>query len=188
MLKNSYTLSEPKPVTYKELDAITTALTAGFVHLGFTDPQTPVASRPRVSIYADTSLHWQLIAQACGRLGHTFTTAYTTLGEEGLLHSLVEPDVELIYCGEGQVELVAKVVERAAKVRYVIYDGEARVDKVSSLRYHVEGWLSNPEPGRTDIKGTREPWRQDYHLHRTRTAGKVATSLGGRTWTPAHGG
>lgn len=75
------------------------------------------------------------MAQTFSRLGHVITTAYTTLGEEGLLRSLVEPDVELVFCGEDQVGMVAKVVERAGKVKWVVYDAdEARVDKVSPCR------------------------------------------------------
>jgi len=86
-------------------------------------------------------MNWQLFSQAFARLGMTITTAYTTLGEEGLLTSLDEPDVEVIFCGEGQVGMVAKVLERAEKVKWVIYDGEKRVDKVSlaiwTLIFHL---------------------------------------------------
>jgi long-chain acyl-CoA synthetase len=86
-----------------------------------------------VSIYADTSLRWQLMAQTFSRLGHVITTAYTTLGEEGLTRSLVEPDVEFVFCGEDQVGMVSRVIEGAEKVKWVIYDAdEARVDKVSN--------------------------------------------------------
>ena len=58
------------------------------------------------------------------------TTAYTTLGEEGLETSLVEPDVEVIFCGPDQVGMVARVIARAEKVKWVVYDGEARADQV----------------------------------------------------------
>jgi long-chain acyl-CoA synthetase len=121
-------------VTYSELDEQVNDIASALIHIGFTNIDSPLASRPRVSIYADTSLRWQLMAQTFSRLGHVITTAYTTLGEEGLLRSLVEPDVEFILCGEDQVEMVSKVVARAEKVKWVIYDAdESRVDKVSSL-------------------------------------------------------
>jgi long-chain acyl-CoA synthetase len=127
-------LSPPIPVTYKQLDTYCTQLTSGLVHLGLTDPSVPVASRPRVSIYADTCLNWQLMSQSFAILGHVITTAYTTLGEEGLLTSLVEPDVQLVFCGEAQLGMVRRVVERAKTVRYVVYDGEDRVDKVGPFQ------------------------------------------------------
>ena len=76
-------------------------------------------------------MNWQLMAQSFARLGHVITTAYTTLGEEGLLHSLVEPDVELCFCGNTQLELLARVIARSEKVRFVVYDGGKYVDKVS---------------------------------------------------------
>ena len=70
------------------------------------------------------------MAQTFGRLGHVITTAYTTLGEEGLLRSLVEPDVEFVFCGEEQLDMVAKVVEQATKVKWVVYDGARKEDEV----------------------------------------------------------
>ncbi|OCF41417.1 hypothetical protein I317_04808 [Kwoniella heveanensis CBS 569] len=127
-----FTLSDPVPVSYTELDESCKALTSGLVNIGFTGLATSIPSRPRVSIYADTSLHWQLMSQSFARLGHVITTAYTTLGEEGLLTSLVEPEVELCFCGEEQLGLISRVIERAGRVRYVVYDGGKRADKVSS--------------------------------------------------------
>ncbi|ORY30337.1 hypothetical protein BCR39DRAFT_148581 [Naematelia encephala] len=126
-----FTLSDPKPVTYIQLDTYCTTVCSALVALGFTDPSAPIASRPRVSIYADTCLNWQLMAQSFARLGHVITTAYTTLGEEGLLTSLVEPDVELVFCGEDQIRMIAAVVERAERVKYVVYDGGHRVDQTA---------------------------------------------------------
>lgn len=127
---DSFTLSPPKPVTYSELVSSVNKIISALIDIGFTDPSSALSSRARVSIYADTSLRWQLMAQTFSRLGHVITTAYTTLGEEGLLRSLVEPDVEFVFCGEDQVGMVAKVVERAEKVKWVVYDAdEARVDK-----------------------------------------------------------
>ncbi|RXK40953.1 hypothetical protein M231_01801 [Tremella mesenterica] len=123
-----FTLSTPKPVTYNQLDQIVTTLTSGLINLGFTNPSLPIPSRPRVSIYADTCLNWQLMAQTFARLGHTITTAYTTLGEEGLIVSLEEPEVELVFCGEGQLNLVGKVLEKVEKVKWVVYDDKETVD------------------------------------------------------------
>ncbi|ORX33945.1 hypothetical protein BD324DRAFT_637764 [Kockovaella imperatae] len=135
-----FTLSPPKPVTHRELDARISSLVSGLLSLGFTTTSTPIASRPRASIYADTCLNWQLFAQSCARLGSTITTAYTTLGEEGLLTSLVEPDVELVFCGEEQLGLVAKVIGRAERVKWVVYDASKRLDKglIDTIRSTVE--------------------------------------------------
>ena len=78
-------------------------------------------------------MNWQLLSQAFARLGMPITTAYTTLGEEGLETSLVEPDVEVVFCGPDQVGMVAKVIGRAEKVKWVVYDGEARADQVGVM-------------------------------------------------------
>ncbi|WVR05824.1 hypothetical protein IAU60_002849 [Kwoniella sp. DSM 27419] len=140
-----FNLSAPKAVSYTELDDTCTALTSGLVHIGFTDPSIPVASRPRVSIYADTSLHWQLMSQAFARLGHVITTAYTTLGQEGLVTSLVEPDVELCFCGGNQLSLIAEVIHRTERVRYVIYDGGNRADQIRKVVESRNGQITTYE-------------------------------------------
>ncbi|WVW82219.1 hypothetical protein I302_104225 [Kwoniella bestiolae CBS 10118] len=137
-----FTLSTPKPVTYTELNSTVTSLASGLINIGFTVPSQSIASRPRVSIYADTSLNWQLMSQTFARLGHVLTTAYTTLGEDGLLTSLNEPEVELCYCGEGQVELIGKVIDEAQKVRWIVYDGdEKRINQetIQRIAKVVEG-------------------------------------------------
>ncbi|WVF70822.1 hypothetical protein IAT40_005616 [Kwoniella sp. CBS 6097] len=126
-----FTLSDPVPVSYNDLNESCNAITSGLVNIGFTNPSTPIASRPRVAIHADTSLNWQLMSQSFARLGHVITTAYTTLGEEGLLTSLVEPEVEFCFCGEGQLDLVSRVIERAERVKYVVYDGGKRADQAA---------------------------------------------------------
>ena len=110
-------------MSYNEINARINACVGGILHLGFTNTQTPVAERPRASIYADTCLNWQIMSQTFARLGMTITTAYTTLGEEGLLTSLVEPDVEIVFCGAAQIDLIHKVIDRAERVKCVIYDG-----------------------------------------------------------------
>lgn len=130
MLNSSFTLSEPKALTHNQLDKLVTQITSALLHLSITSPSTPLASRPRASIYADTSLNWQLFSQAFARLGIVITTAYTTLGEEGLLTSLVEPNVEIIFCGEGQLEMVSKVIEKATRVKWVVYDTQHQVNQV----------------------------------------------------------
>lgn len=117
-------------MTHNQLDSLVEQITSALLHLNITSSQTLIADRPRASIYADTSLNWQLFSQAFARLGIVITTAYTTLGEEGLLTSLVEPDVEIVFCGEGQVEMVSKVAQRAEKVKWVVYDG-TRADQAS---------------------------------------------------------
>ena len=73
------------------------------------------------------------MAQTFARLGHVITTAYTTLGEDGLLRSLVEPDVEFVFCGEDQLDMVSTVIDKAEKVKWVVYDGARNEDEVSCL-------------------------------------------------------
>lgn len=118
-------------MTYSELGNLVNTIASALITIGFTTTFSPISTRPRVSIYADTSLQWQLMAQTFSRLGHVITTAYTTLGEEGLLRSLVEPDVEFVFCGEEQLGMVSKVVDKAEKMKWVVYDGQHTENEVS---------------------------------------------------------
>jgi long-chain acyl-CoA synthetase len=135
------------------MDQYISEISSGLIRLGVTQSSTPIASRPRASIYADTSLNWQLMSQGFARLGCPITTAYTTLGEEGLLTSLEEPEVEIIFCGENQIGLVAKVVERAERIKWVIYDGEQRVDQVRQIPARVVSMLT---------RTVTRPWCSGY--------------------------
>jgi len=157
-LTPSFTLSEPKPVSHRQLNELVKQITSALLYLGVTSSTAPIAERPRASIYADTSMNWQLLSQAFARLGMPITTAYTTLGEEGLETSLVEPDVGVVFCGPDQVSMVAKVLPRAEKVKWVVYDGEARADQVHLQLVSIV-WLADRQAALAaigDVLGTRK--------------------------------
>ena len=79
------------------------------------------------------------MSQSFARLGHTITTAYTTLGEQGLQLSWEEPEVELCFCGETQLGMVAKALGKVERVKYVVYEETNRTDQVRPLAILTEG-------------------------------------------------
>lgn len=141
----SFTLSEPKKITYAELATEVTNVSSGLRALGLgkptdgtSEPPRDEDGRDRAGIYADTSLNWQILAQSFARMGHPITTAYTTLGPEGLQHSLVEPSVKLLFTNSGLLSTLAQVIEEAKSVKWVVYDKEkdadqATVDKINAV-------------------------------------------------------
>lgn len=63
-------------------------------------------------------------------------TAYDTLGEVGLKHSLVQTRAKAIYCDPQLLPTLLKPLEEAKEVKYVIYnsDGDVKQDNISKLK------------------------------------------------------
>jgi long-chain acyl-CoA synthetase len=94
------------------------------------------------------------MSQTFARLGHTITTAYTTLGEEGLQLSWEEPEVELCFCGEAQLGMVARVLGKVERVKYVVYEETVRTDSVRHLSAMMESLAPSAAGSRqTALKG-----------------------------------
>lgn len=74
------------------------------------------------------------MAHACFRQGIPFCTAYETLGEEGLEHSLSEPDVIGIFTNAELLGTLAKVIGKTQTVKYVIYDGKPDDKHIQTIK------------------------------------------------------
>ncbi|EPQ30980.1 uncharacterized protein PFL1_01169 [Pseudozyma flocculosa PF-1] len=127
-----YELSDYKYLTYTELDQRIQDASSGLRGLGLT-------SATRFNIYASTGVNWQNMAHACFRQSIPFCTAYDTLGEEGLQHSLSEPDVVGIFTNADLLPTLANVIDKTPTVKYVIYDGQAKDDVLKKLTDKLEG-------------------------------------------------
>lgn len=79
------------------------------------------------------SPNWQLIAHACASVSITIATAYDTLGEEGLAHSLNEPNCIGIFTNAELFPVLARVLPKTPSVKYVIYDGEPSSKLLESI-------------------------------------------------------
>lgn len=82
-------------------------------------------------------MNWQLFAHGCSRISTTIATAYDTLGESGLQHSLNEPGCAAIFTNADLLPVVANVVENVPSLRLVVYDGtpkQAILDKIKASR------------------------------------------------------
>lgn len=91
-------------LTYAELDEKISHVSSGLSNLG-------LSKETRFNIYSATSLNWQLLAHSCFRQNIPFCTAYETLGEEGLSHSLNEPEVVGVFTNENLIDTLANVLE-----------------------------------------------------------------------------
>ena len=63
-------------------------------------------------------------------------TAYDTLGEVGLKHSLIQTRAKAIYCDPQLLPTLVKPLEEAKEIKYVIYnsDGDVKQEHISKLK------------------------------------------------------
>lgn len=74
---------------------------------------------------------------ACSSISTSIATAYDTLGEEGLAHSLNEPNCIGVFTNDDLLPTLVKVIHKTPTVKYIIYDGKpdkALLDKFTGVR------------------------------------------------------
>ncbi|OCH87696.1 long-chain-fatty-acid-CoA-ligase [Obba rivulosa] len=94
-----------------------------------------------MNCYASTSPNWQLISHACSSISTPIATAYDTLGESGLQHSLNEPECVSMFTNADLLPVVANVAANVPSLRVVIYDGDAKpeiLEKIRSARETIQ--------------------------------------------------
>ncbi|KAG0178194.1 long-chain fatty acid-CoA ligase [Apophysomyces sp. BC1034] len=128
-----FQLSEYKFITYEEASKRVHAIGAGFVRLGLKE-------KAKVEIFAGTNMHWLLTAHGLFSQNMMIVTAYETLGEDGLLHSMNETEVEAIFTSAELLPVVSKVASRCPSLRFVVYSGDATPEAVVQAK---NGWVRN---------------------------------------------
>lgn len=78
--------------------------------------------------------NWQLVSQGCALISTPIATAYETLGEEGLAHSLNEPESIGLFTNPELLPTVLKVLQGTPTVKFVIYDGEPSASLLDNIR------------------------------------------------------
>lgn len=118
------------------------------------------------------SANWQLMSHACSAISTPVATAYDTLGEAGLTHSLNEPNCVGVYTNAELLPTLARVLKDTPSIRLVVYDGDAKstvIDQIRGVREDIEA-VSIDElraTGRaqpTDILEGRKPTPEDVAL------------------------
>ena len=176
-----FELSDYKYLSYVELKEAISEVSRALIDLGITkDDVFNVYAQTRYVIIAwsvsrlltpyRNSLNWQLLALSCACISTPIATAYDTLGEEGLIHSLNEPQSVGIFTNAELLPTLTKVLPNTASVKYVIYDGETSqtiLDGIRSRSIQVLSISELREIGKTksvDILQSRLPKKEDLAL------------------------
>ncbi|RFU23650.1 hypothetical protein B7463_g12688, partial [Scytalidium lignicola] len=83
----------------------------------------------RVHIFAATSMHWLAIAHGSGSQSLPIVTAYDTLGEEGLKHSMVATKAKAIFLDPHLLPTLISPLKEATDIQYVIWNSQNEVKK-----------------------------------------------------------
>ncbi|PGH18703.1 hypothetical protein AJ80_04356 [Polytolypa hystricis UAMH7299] len=81
----------------------------------------------KVHLFSATSAHWLAISHGAASQSITIVTAYDSLGEEGLKHSLRQTGSTSIFLDPSLLPTLANVLDDDIKVKNVIYDTTSEV-------------------------------------------------------------
>lgn len=80
------------------------------------------------------SVNWQLISFGCTSISVTIATAYDTLGESGLTHSLNEPECVGIFTNGDLFPVLANVLPNTPTIKLVVYDGAPKPELLDQIK------------------------------------------------------
>ncbi|KAL0062754.1 long-chain fatty acid-CoA ligase [Marasmius tenuissimus] len=121
-----FELSDYQYINYIELKDAVSEVARGLVELGVSEDNV-------FNIFSQTNVNWQLMANACSSISTTIATAYDTLGESGLAHSLNEPECIGLFTNAELLPTLHNVLKQTPTVKYIIYDGEPSSTLIADL-------------------------------------------------------
>ncbi|KAI8624536.1 AMP-binding enzyme [Xylariaceae sp. FL1651] len=124
-----FELSPYEYITYNDYEALALNIGSGLRKLG-------MAKGDRVHIFAATSANWLSMFHGAASQAMPVVTAYDTLGEEGLRHSMVATGAKAIFLDPHLLPTLGNVLKDAHEVRYVIWNSQNQVkqEHISNLK------------------------------------------------------
>lgn len=124
-----FELSGYKYMTFSEYEKLILQIGAGYRKLG-------LKKEDRVHIFAATSAHWLASAHGAVSQSMPIVTAYDTLGEEGLKHSLVATRAKAIFLDPHLLPTLINPLKEAKDIQYVIWNSqnEVKQENIDSLK------------------------------------------------------
>lgn len=124
-----FELSGYEYLTYNDYLQRILQIGAGLRHLG-------LVAGDRVHIFAATSANWLSISHGAASQSMPIVTAYDTLGQEGLRHSMVATKAKAIFLDPHLLPTLGNVLRDATEIRHVIWNDQNKIkqEHVDKLR------------------------------------------------------
>ena len=107
-------------LSFSEYEKLTLQIGAGYRKLGLN-------KEDRIHIFAATSAHWLATAHGAASQSMAIVTAYDTLGEEGLKHSLIATEAKAIFLDPHLLPTLLNPLKEAKAIKYVIWNSQNEV-------------------------------------------------------------
>ncbi|CAD6579884.1 MAG: long-chain fatty acid-CoA ligase [Alectoria sarmentosa] len=115
-----YEMSSYNYISFIEYERMVLQIGSGLRQLG-------LAKGDRLHLFAATSAHWLAMSHGAVSQSMPIATAYDTLGEEGLKHSLVQTQAKAIYCDPQLLLTLVNPLKEAKEIKHVIYNSDEEV-------------------------------------------------------------
>ncbi|KAK3390542.1 hypothetical protein B0H63DRAFT_410460 [Podospora didyma] len=124
-----FELSGYEYITFTEYEQLVLDLGAGLRKLG-------LEKADRLHIFAATSQNWLSLSHGAASQSIPIVTAYDTLGEEGLRHSMVATKAKAIFLDPHLLPTLSKVLPDATEIKAVIWNNQHQVkqEHIDSLK------------------------------------------------------
>ncbi|KAI9750972.1 MAG: ADP-ribosylation factor GTPase activating protein, ER-Golgi transport [Chaenotheca gracillima] len=124
-----FELSEYHYVSFVEYERLALQLGAGLRKLGMNP-------NDRLHIFAATSANWLGMSHGAVSQSLPIVTAYDTLGEDGLKHSMVQTHARAIFLDPHLLPNLIKPLKEATAIQYVVYntDREVKQSDIDTLK------------------------------------------------------
>lgn len=131
-----FELSGYEYLTYSEYEKLMTQVGSGLRKLG-------LVKEDRVHLFAATSSYWLAMSHGAASQSMPIVTAYDTLGEEGLRHSMVATKAKAVFLDPHLLPTLTNVLNDATDIKHVIWNSQNQikqdqVDKLKAAYPHVE--------------------------------------------------
>ncbi|KAJ3082478.1 long-chain fatty acid-CoA ligase [Quaeritorhiza haematococci] len=127
-----FALSSYDWMTYSEVKEAAEQIGAGLKHLGLGPQQ-------KLTIFAATSRDWLITAHACFTQSITITTAYDTLGADGLSFSLNEGEVTTLFTNAELLNLMSDIASKVPTLTNIVYNmGMLAPAQQASISFTIE--------------------------------------------------
>lgn len=130
-----FELSEYSYLSFTEYEQLILQVGAGLRKLG-------MVKDDKLHIFAATSAHWLASAHAASSQSMPIVTAYDTLGEQGLTHSMLATEAKAVFLDPHLLTILINPLKEAKSLKYVIWNSEhevkqADIEKLKKAHDHL---------------------------------------------------